>query len=110
MSSSTRIGSGVFAGLAVSVALIFLGCSMDAKEGEVRVEIQETLSEAQQESLKSKLSALTDGSSTKSQNTGGKVIFVFGGVKDVKAFADKITFAKVVEVKEAERTVILSVE
>ncbi len=97
--------------LALSVIAVASGCSMKPEDGEVRVEINEKLQDHQKDRIQSKLSALTDGNGmTKSQTINGIVTFVFGGVDDVKQFADKITFARVVEVKEAERTVVLSVQ
>ncbi|MDX1564824.1 MAG: hypothetical protein R3236_05420 [Phycisphaeraceae bacterium] len=84
---------------------------MEPADSEVRVEIQEKLSDAKKDHYVKKLKRLIGGGvkSTKTQSFNGKVTIVVGPVSDVEAFAEKITFARVVEVKAAERTIILSI-
>jgi hypothetical protein len=97
--------------MTLALAIVSVGCSMEAESGEVRVEIKEKINDRQKETFQEKLAALrSDSGMTKTSDMNGQVVYVFGGVEDVQAFADKITFAKVVEVIETKRTIILSVE
>ena len=95
--------------MAVMIGLWSAGCSMEPEAGEVRVEIQEKLSDTKKDRYERKLKALAGSGMTKSQTINGHATWVLSGVDDVKAFADKIEFAKVVSVDEAKRTVVLSV-
>ena len=83
------------------------GCSMEPDEDEVRIEIKQKVSEAEAKRLGKKLQGI-QGGSIMTQTYAGKVTFIIGGVTDVKAFASRIKFAQVVEVREAERTLVLS--
>lgn len=77
----------------------------------VRVEIQEKISGTEKDRIVDRLKALTNSRSTttKTMSINRAVTIMVGPVSDVKAFAERIQFGKVVEVKEAERTILLSV-
>ena len=88
-----------------------VGCSISPAKDQVRIEIQEEISDTEKDRIVDKLEALTNSrwTTTKTMSVNRTVTIMVEPVSDVKAFAESIQFGKVVEVKEAKRTILLSV-
>ena len=103
-----------FACLALVLGVASQGCSMTPTDNQLRVEIHEDLTDWKANMLRSELEELSEDraagrvASVSHLTTPGKIIFIVDGVKDVRAYVGKIKFARVVEFREAERTVVIS--
>ena len=86
--------------LATSLAA-FSGCSLeiDPPANGVQIKIEKPISDDVEEDFKEKLKALAGSTSTSTITINGKMTMNLSPVADIKAFADKIDFAKVVKIE-----------
>ena len=86
----TAIRSCVAACMMAAMLSLTVGCSMDPPANGVQIHINQTLTDAQLDTLKDKLKALDSGiTSSGSLKSGSSVTLNYSPVADVDAFATK---------------------